>query len=167
MQPFSAQIIPLEKVNRTKWDTIVAVNDNGLIYSSFTYLNLICTNCLALVINDYEAILPLPVKRKFGLRYLYIPPFVQQSGLIGKADNQHLILQHIKQCFKYGDIFFNYQNDFVETETGVTRRNNFIIDLNTDYTSIKKITILLLTTVYIKLKKQAVPIFHQIILKKP
>jgi len=133
------QIIPLDKVNSHQWDAVVSANDNGLIYSSYSYLQAVCTHCLAVIINDYEAVMALPFKKKWGIPYLYTPPFVQQLGLIGNISPDYYapIIQQVQQQCRYGDMLFNFQNTFIEKEAGSSLKNNFIIDLRDDYQRIK------------------------------
>ncbi|MBS1628365.1 MAG: hypothetical protein JSR09_01020 [Bacteroidetes bacterium] len=139
MQSYTIQIIPLKKIDQQKWDEVIAKH-NGLIYSTYSYLNTICNNCYAVIVNDYEAVMALPVKRKWGVPYLYIPPFTQQLGIIGDISTELClqVLHRIKKHFKYGDIFLNYQNNFIEQEINVTKRNNYIIDLSKGYDAVKK-----------------------------
>ncbi|MBS1643144.1 MAG: hypothetical protein JST94_02940 [Bacteroidetes bacterium] len=138
MQPFTIQIIPFKKVDEQKWDEVIAKH-NGLIYSTYTYLNTICNNCYAVIVNNYEAVMALPVKRKWGIQYIYTPPFTQQLGIIGNINNELClqVIQHIKKHFKYGDVFLNHQNNFIEHEANVTLRNNYVIDLSKGYNNVK------------------------------
>lgn len=38
----------------------------------------------ALVLNDYEAVMPLTWNKKYGICYLYQPPFTACLGITGK-----------------------------------------------------------------------------------
>ncbi|MBC7720539.1 MAG: hypothetical protein H7068_00860 [Pedobacter sp.] len=131
-------ILPSHKIDTTKWDNCVAKNDEGLIYSTTNYLNFMAENWSGLVVEDYAAVMPLPWKKKLGIRYLYTPPFTQQLGYIGDnllAVNQ---LQQALQAFiKYGDYLFNYKNTYLYESLNLTERSNYIINLNQPYQAIK------------------------------
>ncbi|MFP5041168.1 hypothetical protein [Parasediminibacterium sp. JCM 36343] len=133
------QIIPAHQIDTAKWDACVEANVNGLIYATAHYLNAMADNWSALVIDDYEAIMPLPWLKKWGFRYLYTPPLTQQLGLIGKASISAAQLEQTIQRFaKYGSHLFNYENlSFLNPLNG-SLYNNYILDLNKPYQVIKE-----------------------------
>ena len=59
-----------EEIHREKWDS--CVQDAVLLQSK--YLDLLCPHWHALVEDDYQAVIPLPTRQKYGLNYIY-PPF--------------------------------------------------------------------------------------------
>ncbi len=133
------QIIPSQNIDKIKWDACVAVNKNGLIYASFDYLSAMADNWSGLVINDYQAIMPLPWRKKWGIKYLYTPAFVQQLGLIGltKIDFEDL-LNAIKKQIKYGDYLLNSSNNSPASIGTFIPKCNFIINLSNDYQNIQE-----------------------------
>ncbi|MGI4763038.1 MAG: hypothetical protein ACRYF0_20160 [Janthinobacterium lividum] len=73
------------QINRSQWDALISEAPNGLIYALSWYLDIVSPGWEALVKEEagrYVAGLPLPVRRKFGLRYLQQPLFTQQLGLV-------------------------------------------------------------------------------------
>jgi hypothetical protein len=73
-----------------------------LAYGLFEYLNAVCESQWdALIYNDYEAIFPLPFKKKFGIKYLVQPVFCQQLGAFGSNVNvsTHHFLSAIPKRF--------------------------------------------------------------------
>ena len=95
-----------------------------------------------IIIGDYEAIMPITWKNKWGIRYLYQPAFLQQGGIFFKTvlseANTQQIFNIILKKFKFAEITGNYLNTslhqipFLKTNT----RNNFTIDLNQNYINI-------------------------------
>ncbi len=43
----------------------------------------------ALVLDDYQAVMPLTWRSKFGIRYLYQPAFTQQTGIFSASPFHH------------------------------------------------------------------------------
>jgi hypothetical protein len=125
-----------DEINKQKWDQCLLNSCNCLIYAFSYFLDVMAPGWEAIVVNDYEMILPLPVKKKWGIKYFYIPPFTSQLGLFG-ADpsiNLNSILYLVESKVKYGDIFFNYANTI---NAGlVTARTNFVLGLRVGYESI-------------------------------
>ncbi len=131
------QILSADKINQSKWDQCINNASNGLIYSRYDYLDIMCDNWHGLVINDYDAVMALPWRKKFGIRYLYQPAFIQQLGLIGEYENVvEEIIPLIHSFSKYGDILFNFANVDIISRLNVSQRVNLVIDLSKDYEAI-------------------------------
>lgn len=129
-------------INQQQWDACVSKHSNGLIYAQYDYLDRICDHWSGLVIGDYEAVIPLPWRRKYGFRYYYIPPFIQQLGFIGDTSLlksiQEELIRKIRSYAWYGDLHFNYSNHLLASELHCKNRTNYIIDLNRNYGEIYK-----------------------------
>ncbi len=127
-------LLPSHQINPKKWNSCIEVSENGLIYSRYEYLNAMCDNWHGVVINDYTALMALPWRKKFGIRYTYEPPFIQQLGLVGTnvgVDLKKIILSFVK----YGDVLFNFRDS--EPGSGTAeRRTNLVLDLSESYESI-------------------------------
>src|SRR5690349_15942560 len=77
------QYITHQNIDRAKWDTCIDNASNGLIYGYSFYLDHMAKHWDALVLNDYESVMPLTWNKKYGFHYLYQPPFVASSGVFG------------------------------------------------------------------------------------
>jgi hypothetical protein len=80
-------------INKQLWDGCVEKAFNGLPYAYSWYLDIAAPGWDALILEDYEAVFPLPKNRKLlGFMQVYQPFFVQQLGLIGSrgADKETL-----------------------------------------------------------------------------
>ena len=128
------------EIDPEKWNSCIANNANGLIYSQYQYLSLLTKNWSAIVIGDYAAILPLPWNQKWGIRYYQAIPFVQQLGLIGNIDKSQIprVLELIREYAIYGDLFFNYSNKELAMAVPILTKTNLVLDLRQDYISTAK-----------------------------
>ncbi len=127
-----------QEIDKQKWDECVVNATNTLIYAHSFYLdNCTANNWDALVLNDYEAVMPLIYRKKFTIKYLYQPPFLQQSGIFFKDNLSHemvyAFLTSAKQYFKFAEINLNYANNFEQKEFVLTNRNNFLLNLSKNY----------------------------------
>ncbi len=132
------KILPRKEINTNYWNETVALSSNSLLYAYTNYLDAMATNWHGLVIGNYKAVMPLPFKKKWGITYLYQPPFIQQLGLFGDISDTRLedVFAAIHSFAKYGDIFFNFQNGFVPMLQHAEQRTNFTINLQQDYVAI-------------------------------
>jgi hypothetical protein len=69
------------EIDRVKWDECISRSFNGIIYGYSWYLDVVCKGWEALVEDDYEKVMPLTGRKKFGISYLYQPFFTQQLGV--------------------------------------------------------------------------------------
>ena len=88
-------LVSSEHIDLDKWDRCLAQSSNSNFFGYSWYLNAICEHWDALVLNDYEAVFPLPNKRKFGFRVLYQPFFSRLFNIY----SPHSIENETKQLF--------------------------------------------------------------------
>ena len=130
------QYIPYNKIDKQKWDGCILHSGNGLIYAYSFYLDTMSANWDALVLNDYEAVMPLTWKKKYGIHYLYQPFFTASLGVFGNAISPTLLndfLNAIPVKFKYWDIYLNHSNFFSITDFKLYERMNYVLPLQKDY----------------------------------
>ena len=127
-------------INKQKWDECVQSSDAPLLYASSLYLNGMCPDWDALVMNDYEAVMALPKNRKYGIRYVYSPYFVIGGGVFGKNIDASMILQFIKTIplkFLYIDLDLNESNFFAaalkQNSISFKARTNTFLQLYENY----------------------------------
>ena len=90
----------------------------------------------ALIINDYEMVMPLTWKKKYGIYYLYQPFYTASLGVFGNdisAEVVKLFLENIPSNFKYWDFYLNRNNLFSITEFSMYERSNYILPLCKNY----------------------------------
>ena len=85
-----------------KWDDTILSSANHLGYAYSWYLNIVSPGWEALVTDDYEFVMPLPVKRKYKIPYLVQPVLTQQLGIFSKEEiNDEVIQLFIKNIPYY------------------------------------------------------------------
>jgi hypothetical protein len=127
-------------IDKEKWDKCIADSANSLIYAYSYYLDIMSKNWDALVLNDYEAVMPLTWNKKFGISYLRQPHFTQQLGIFGnilfEKNVTELFINKALQIFPFAEINLNYANQY---KNGETKKCNLILPLNYAFDEIEKI----------------------------
>src|SRR6476646_3246826 len=102
-------IIPSKDIDAGKWDSCIITSKANRIYAKHIYLQHVTDNWSGLVMDDYAAVMPVVWRKKWGIRYAYDAPFIQQLGLFGTYNSQDLqqAIDTIMQYIKYGDLYFN------------------------------------------------------------
>lgn len=136
--PAANEIYYLEnnKINRALWDECISNSPNGLIYGYSQYLDHMAYNWDGLVLNNYEAVMPLPWKKKYGIYYLYQPFLTAQSGLFGPNINGKLLqdfFDAVPGKFRLWEFSLNHGNMKKTENYHLQERTNFILDLSPAY----------------------------------
>jgi hypothetical protein len=131
----SIQIVPSSSIDQEKWDNCLTHAANGLIYASYHYLNHMADHWHGLIIGDYDVIMPLAWRQKWGIKYYYQPAFTQQLGYFGVKDIEQVesLVETINDFCSYGDVFFNYANQSIAKRLAAVQQTNLVIDLSTGY----------------------------------
>ena len=121
------------EINHQKWDTCIQNACNSLVYAESWYLNIVSQNWEALILGDYEYVMPLPVKKKFGISFLVQPPLTQQLGVFSSNKMDEKMLENFIQKIPYRSyhLDFNEQNKY---HKGI-KQPNYILNLK-DYDTI-------------------------------
>lgn len=129
--------IPQQDIDKSKWDQCIEKATNGLIYGYSYYLDQMAVHWDGLVLNDYEAVMPLTWNSRWGIKYLYQPFITAQLGIYGQSITPALtddFIKSIPPSFRYIDILLNAGNQ--PLSTAVSRRSNYILPLNRPYDTI-------------------------------
>ena len=107
------QYVQSNDVDREKWDHCIASAPNSLIYNTSIYLDMMADHWNAVIVGDYEAVMPLPWRRKWFIRYHYHVPFIAQNGLTGNfsPETSKQVAKVALKKIGYGDLLLNYGNE--------------------------------------------------------
>ncbi|WP_152268997.1 hypothetical protein [Agriterribacter humi] len=129
------QYLKRSEIDIVKWDACIE-KSKGLIYGYSWWLDHMASHWDALVLNDYEAVMPLTWRRKYGFYYLYQPFFTASLGLFsGEKQPVDILdfLQVIPSKFKLLDIDINKTHALqgANSLAGLTvhKRLNLLLDL--------------------------------------
>lgn len=98
------QILPRQRIHTERWNQCVAEANHSNIFMYSWALDALCTYWDGLIINDYEAVLPLPWRQKWGIKYLYQVPFMPRLSVMGanwQPTDSPAVLQAMQQHFSF------------------------------------------------------------------
>lgn len=128
-----------KNIDRVKWDKCIDEASNGLVYAYSFYLDTMAKHWDALVLNDYEAVMPVTWNKKYGIYYLYQPFLCASLGIFGNnisAETVSSFLSNIPTQYKYWDIYLNAGNNFEIRSFKLYKRTNYILELNKPYSTL-------------------------------
>jgi hypothetical protein len=129
------------EIDKAKWDRCIEQAPNGFIYALSWYLDVVSPGWEALTDGEYDRVMPLPVKKKMGLKYITQPILTQQLGIMGKSVDEATILEFIRHSLKYFGVVrlnLNHTNLQVPAFASPVVKNNFVLKLDDSYEVIRQ-----------------------------
>ena len=131
------KLIPHHQINKSKWDTCIRQSTHPLITAQSWYLDIVAPEWNALVADDYNAVMPLPVVKKWRFRFLIQPLLVQQLGIFSteplstrQTDSFYRIVKSM-----YPFLHLNAYNHLPQS-LQLTQRINYTLSLNQNFSSL-------------------------------
>lgn len=128
-------------INKFKWDKCINQSFNGIVYAYSWYLDIVSYKWEALVLNDYETVMPLTVKKKYGINYIFQPKYAQQLGIFSckilTTELIHQFFNAIPNKYKIVDISLNTYNKIDLKQIRFKQSITHEIDLIPTYNKIK------------------------------
>lgn len=134
------QFLTNNEINKQLWNDCIKASPNGLIYVESFYLDNICMGWNAVTGENYEWVLPITYKTKWGIPYLYQPPFTQQLGVFAKPNvyvPYSQIIEYLQQHYKFWEISWNYATPDFASSLHIVGATNFILDLSQKHEDIQ------------------------------
>lgn len=128
----AVQYLKHSEIDFERWDHCIRQSNNGLPYAFSWYLNVVCAEHWdGLVLDDYNAVMPLPYNRKlFGIHQLYQPVLCQQLGIYsGKVVDFKHFEKNVPAKFRYIHQHLNYTNP----NANLKSRTNLVLPLNRSF----------------------------------
>jgi hypothetical protein len=130
-----------DAIDKRLWDENLGSAANRTLYAQSWYLDIVAPRWDALVAGDYQVMMPLTWRKKWGIPYLYQPDFTQQLGVFSVTGptpgDVAEFLQAIPGEFRYVDIQLNVANDVGSLDAWRTsKRVTHHLKLNNTHESI-------------------------------
>lgn len=129
-----------KNINYEKWDACVENAPNSRIYAMSWHLDRTAEKWDALILGDYEIVMPLPVRTKWGIKYIYQPLFSQQLGIFPNPPDiiAKQFYNEIQRRFSFADTQINSGNNLLKLpgKINFSGRENYLINLTANYQKI-------------------------------
>lgn len=126
------QYLSHKQIDKVKWNHCIDNAGNGLIYAYSFYLDHMAKHWDALVLNDYEAVMPLTWNKKYGFEYLYQPFLTAQLGVFARQVTGEMVssfINSIPRKFRLIEIALNHAN-ISSAQADLHLRMNYVLDMN-------------------------------------
>lgn len=131
------------EIDREKWDKCILNSVNGIAYAYSWYLDIIHEDWCGLVEGDYEIVMPLTLKTKYGITYFYQPYFAQQLGVFSvpvlNPEIVNRFIQAIPMHIRLMDFNLNHFNKVDPYNYQIKENTNYMLDLISDYSKLSSV----------------------------
>lgn len=132
------RLVKRKNLDVERYNTCIVNSVQSRIYGYSWYLDIVAENWDVLILNDFEAVMPLPWKRKYFLKYITQPLFCQQLGVFSKNETDDNSLSNFIKAIPKSFLKVNLNGNFNLSFGNSTERKNYILSLNNDYDSLFK-----------------------------
>lgn len=134
------QWVSRDNIHKEEWNACIERCEWGKVYALYEYLDAIASQQWeALILDDYEWVMPVPFRRKWGIKYAFRPNFCQQLGVfarnskLGEEGLESFIKAFLKR-YRFMDYPMNHAN---RNEKYLRGRTNYILHLNTPHSEVE------------------------------
>ena len=124
------------QIDNARWDEAITRAANGRIYALSTYLDAMAPGWACLATEDFRFVMPLPIRKKYRVSYIFYPPFTAQLGIFGDALTTEIteaFFKSIPDQFRLVQMPLNPQNNFTVEGFPLQQRANYVLSLQPSY----------------------------------
>ena len=129
-------------IDKKKWDDCIDRSLNHSISAYSWYLDLLFENWSALILDDYEAVFPLPLRSKYKIHYLLQPLFIRCMGIYSKKNLTDELVNNffdaIPSNIKLIDIYLKENIPFNRSDFKISKRIVQLLDLSPSYEVVRQ-----------------------------
>lgn len=127
-----------KRLDIEKYNFCIENSKQTRVYAYSWYLDVVADYWGVLVLDDYKAVMPIPWRRKFGIKYAYLPLWVLELGVFSIIDTINIddFKTVIIKKFKYAESYFNTDNNTNQTNSFCSIRDVQVLNLDQNYTDI-------------------------------
>ena len=121
-----------------KYNTCIEKSNQSKVFAFSWYLDIVAENWSVLVYKDYNAVMPIPWKKKFFIKYVYPPFWLLELGVFSLDDkfDIQLFFKALFSKFKFVETRLNSKNKLNISRKYLKDGQMQVLKLEDDYTSI-------------------------------
>jgi hypothetical protein len=105
------QLFNRNQIDDKQWNDLLKKSPQGYLYAYTWYLDIVSPHWKALIIIEnsiYQAVMPVPVLKQFGILYVKQPLFCQQLGIFALPNYEIPFTDFIQTLYKHFDYIADY-----------------------------------------------------------
>ena len=131
------QHIENKNIDRSLYYKIISESPFGNLYSCSWYLDVVNPGWELLADENFNFLMPIAAKNKFGIKYIVQPYFTQQLGIFGKEIPDNETINSFIKAIPYKRYYIQF-NESTPKENFTIFRKNYILNLENSYEILHK-----------------------------
>ena len=108
-----------KEIDKTKWNDCVNRSTCATLFAGYDLLSFASPGWCAVVKGDYDYVMPLPVRSKLFIHYIYTPFFFSRLGIFSALPISSKLIKEFIDCipekYRQIDLIFNDSNPIEES----------------------------------------------------
>ena len=135
----SLKYVLRKDIDIEKYNDCITISSQSLLYGYSWYLDIVCDHWDAIVLDDYKAVMPVPWRKKYLIKYVHPPLWILQLGIFSASDYiQSHFISSLQKRFQFVELRLNSKNLLDEENLYFIEKQFQVLDLTIGYDDIKK-----------------------------
>ena len=126
-----------QNIDFSKYEICIENSVQKNFYAQKEILDHLCDSWELLILGDYESVMPIPIRKKYGVKVVIMPLFCQQLGVFSSQTHpskEQEFLKFLTGNYQVAYYAFNHQNIFADS---LKLRKNYFIE-KIEYSLLRK-----------------------------
>jgi hypothetical protein len=134
------RLVKRTQLDEKKYNHCISNSFENRIFAYSWYLDAVTDSWEVLVCKDYSAVMPLPFRIKYGIKYVYPPFWVLELGMFSQSDENSIneFISILSKNYQFVELKLNTKNYLDDFSKRYQTKELQFLYLNTDYHSIYK-----------------------------
>ena len=134
------RVLKRTQIDILKWDDCIINSFNSLHYAMSWHLDIVSPDWNGIIYGDYEAVMPLPVKHKFGIPIITQPFLTQQLGIFNRKDiNANIAGEFYKKLSTIFPVIYNINlKHNLKQHFNIVYLPNYELKLNKEFEDLRE-----------------------------
>jgi hypothetical protein len=130
--------IKRKDLDSVKYNNCIENSIQSRIYAFSWYLDIVADYWDVLVLDDYKAVMPIPLRRKYGVKYVYPPFWLLELGVFSLKDSidYNAFFKVLFGEFKSIELRLNTKNSLNASESFLIEKQMQTLSIKEDYEAI-------------------------------
>ena len=127
-----------QDLNVAKYNVCIENSIQSNIYGFSWYLDIVADTWAILVLDDYKAVMPIPIRKKYGIKYVYPPFWLLELGVFSLDDsiNYQSFFDMLFKKFKAVETRLNVDNRISKSTVFLIDKQMQLLSIKDDYEAV-------------------------------
>ncbi|MFD2566334.1 GNAT family N-acetyltransferase [Pseudotenacibaculum haliotis] len=130
------------EIDESKYNDCISKSGQDMLYAYSWYLDTVVEQWGALVLDDYQAVMPIPYQKKYTIQYVHPPLWILQLGVFSQTEKYSIedFINTLQEKFRFIELRLNAKNSLGFENYPLSKKNMYQeLDLRKGYDTVKQL----------------------------